>query len=823
MNWKAFTIAFVSTAALFFPANGITCGPTEDPHDYFTSFFSKKAGTEPTYQPFYYTALLKFYDDEDDWDGQHNRTASVNNQVAEEWKDYAKAASLKDAIKLIFFTNANAFKTLEESSRTGKALPDSLAKNTLVQNLLKEKKTEAIQYLRFATKTNHVSTATDWEDKKRDSLQLNGYITEANEAYAKASDPFIKNKYAFQRVKLAFYNNRHADCIRWYDESFTDANTSAVGNLALSYKGGSLFRQGKNKEAAYVFSKTFLLSDNRKKSNFTGFLWATDYCNQSLIPAYTALCKNNNEKAAMLALFALHGTDYRLDLLQQVYALQPSSPLLPLLATREINKLEEQYFTPQLNKEKGGKALYVSWNWVEEKDKAEGKQKPAGELQAINTAQFFEKLVADKSVAHQGLYAAGAAYLRFMTKDYEGAKAVLAKAKAAAGDEKVKEQAELINLLIAANESKVLTKEREAGLLPSLRWLVEKAKTDEDYQVFCRNFFSQILAQKYEQQGDAPRAALAYGISDLRFLYKKENEIDAPWTALSFAREEMSTEALLSLYNLMSSPATETEKFFLQNASIRRNDVIDVIGTSHLRDRNYAKAIEWLSKASALEPLIESQYNYQTNKEITVNADPFFDYLNDWQRLTKSVATPYTKLTLAKKLRDMEAKMGTAAGEEKARLFYQYASALYNMSYYGNSWNAVAYDRSGSDWNEGTYNLPWQKEYYGVYAARDYYQKAYDAAMNKEFKAACLFMVAKCAQRQIPRPAYDYNNYEAYNKAEAAFQKQFMNNPLFGKFKSEFGTTKFYQYAYNRCSYLRDYVKKQGAPSKAPVRSQKKQ
>jgi hypothetical protein len=825
MNWKVFTIACVSVFTLFFPANGITCGPTEDPHDYFTSFFSNKVGTEPVYRPFYYTALLKFYDDEDYWQEQDDKLASVNNRIAEEWKDYAKAVNLKDAVKLIYFTDANAFKALEESSRTGKALPDSLAKNSLAQNLLKEKKTEAIQYLVFATKTDYVSAAGDWEDKKRDSLQLNRYIAEATEAFAKATDPFIKNKYAFQRVKLAFYNNRNTDCIRWYDENFTDANTSAVSNPALSYKGGSLFRLGKKKEAAYVFSKVFPLSDKLKKTNFTGFLWATDYCNQTLIPSYTALCKNNNEKATMLAMFALHGTDYQLDLLQQVYELQPSSPLLPLLATREINKLEEQYFTPLLNKEKGGKALYISWNWVEEKDKAEGKQKPNGQVQAIKTAQFFEKLFVDKSIAHPSLYAAGAAYLRFMTKDYEGAKARLVKAKPAAGDEKVKDQIQLINLLIAANENKVLSKEREAEILPSLKWLVEKAKKDEDYQVFCRNFFSQILAQKYEQQGDAPRAALAYGVADLAFLRtdKNKEEYFQYGTALQFIRNEITTENLLKLYGLMTAPSTETEKYFLQYASIKRNDVIDIIGTSHLRDRNYAKAIEWLSKASALEPLIQTQYNYKTDKEITVNVDPFFDYLNDWQRLTKSVATPYTKLTLAKKLQDMEAKMATVAGEEKARLYYQYASALYNMSYYGNSWSAVAYDRSGSDWNEGSYKLPWQKEYYGVYAARGYYQKAYDATMNKEYKAACLFMVAKCAQRQIPRPSYDYNNYGAYDKAEAAFQKKFMNNPLFGKFKSEFGNTKFYQYVYNRCSYLRDYVKKQTTPSKAPARATRKQ
>ncbi|WP_121352300.1 hypothetical protein [Flavisolibacter nicotianae] len=811
MNWKAFTIACVSAAAIFFPLNGFTCADSDDPHDYFTSFFSRKLAAEPVYEPFYYTALLDFYDEDGYW-RREDSMAFVNNSVAREWTAYGKADSVKAAVQLVYKTKPAELQSLVDCIRSGKPIPASLAKNALARNLVRDKKTEAVNYLVFATQTEKVSSSTDWEANLHDSLQIDKFIGEANAAFANAKDPFLKNKYAFQRCKLAFYNNRFTDCIRWYDDYFTESSTAAVAQLALSYKAGSLFRTGKLAEAAYTYSKAFLLSDQNKKSNYLGFLWASDFCNQDLIPAYTALCKNTKEKAGMTALFGLYGTGYRLDVLQKLHQLDPSSTFLPLLATREINKLEEQYLTPLLDKEKGGKSLYGSWIWNEDDST---KAKADDRAQVVKTAQFFETLLNEKSLPHRGLYGAGAAYLHFVNKDYEGAKTILAKASAVPVDEKTKEQLQLINLLIAANEDKTIAKERESQLLPSLKWLVQKAKTDGDYQIFCRNFFSQILAQKYEQQGSIARAALAYALSDMAFLYKGKRDDYSYGMALGFAREEMNTASLLDLYNIMTAPATETEKFLVQNASIQRDDVIDVIGTSHLRDRNYSKAIEWLSKAHKLQPLVESQYNYQTDKETTVNVDPFHDYLNDWQRLSKSVAVPYTKLTLAKKLQEMDTKIRSgAAVADKARLYYQYASALYNLSYYGNSWNAVAYYRTGGDWNEGTYSLPWQKEYFGVSTAKTFYQKAYEAATDKEFKAACLFMVAKCAQRQIPRPTYEYNsNYEAYEKADSLFQQKFKNNLLFGRFQSEFSTTRFYQYAYNRCSYLRDYVK-QTAPAK---------
>jgi hypothetical protein len=709
---------------------------------------------------------------------------------------------------------------LKESISAGKSIPQLLINNAAAKSLLKDKKEEAISYLVFAKKIEIVSASDAWSDKKRDSLLLNNYINEANTNFTKATDPFIKTKWAFQRCKISFYNNRFKDCIRWYDDFFTDDNTAAVSQLSLSYKGGSEFRLGKKKEAAYTFSKAFPLSDQNKKGNFLGFLWATDNCNPALVKEYTALCKNNIERANMLAMFALYGTGYKLEALQKVYELTPASPLLPLLATREINKLEEQYFTPVLSKEKGGKALYMTWDWRGEDEN--GKPKILSPEPVVSTAKFFEKLMADKSLANRGLYGAGAAYLNFMLKDYTKAKNTLAETKEINDDAKVKDQLALINLLIVANEGKTVTPETETQMLPAIKWLVEKAKKDNEYALFCRNFFSQILAQKYEQQADAPKVALAYGMADLSFITKSDNEYYYSYpAAIDFVRTEMNTNDLLKLYELTTSPSTETVKYFVQNSSVKRDNVIDVIGTSYLRDRDYNKAIEWLSKAGKLEPLIETQYNYKTNKEITVNVDPLHDYINDWQRLGMAVAKPYNKLSLAQKLLELQTKAESTGGtEDKSKIYYQLASALYNTSYYGNSWKAVAYERSSIDWNEGVYKHPWEREYFGVYKAREYYQKAYDAAANKEFKAACLFMVAKCGQRQVVRPPYDYKNYEQADKKQSEFEKKFKNNVLFSKFKTEFGTTKFYQYAYNRCSYLRDYVKG-GTKNNTPTKPKK--
>jgi hypothetical protein len=327
-----------------------------------------------------------------------------------------------------------------------------------------------------------------------------------------------------------------------------------------------------------------------------------------------------------------------------------------------------------------------------------------------------------------------------------------------------------------------------------------------------RNFFSQIIAQKYEQQGDQDKAALAYGVADLMFVDtgKAVDEVYFSTTyGVDYIRNEMDTQQALKLYALLNAKILSPyDQLLIANSSFDRAQVIDVIGTSYLRDFNFEKAVEWLKKTKEPQKLIATKYDYTKNKEWTINVDPFYDYLNDWQRYDKPLSKPLTKLSFAQSIVDMQHKADTAkSAESRSRIYYQLASAFYNMSYYGNSWNAVAYSRSGTDWNGGNYKLPWQKEYYGVFKAKEYYQKSLDATKNKELKAAAYFMIAKCLQRQLPMPQYGNEDYDKYEAKMIVFEKKFKTNPMLDGFVTQYSNTKFYKYSFSRCSYLRDFVK----------------
>ena len=131
------------------------------------------------------------------------------------------------------------------------------------------------------------------------------------------------------------------------------------------------------------------------------------------------------------------------------------------------------------------------------------------------------------------------------------------------------------------------------------------------------------------------------------------------------------------------------------------------------------------------------------------------------------------------------------------------------MTYYGHAWQLVQYYRSGSD----GYYIPkdataFQKEYYGCYKAHDYFEKAMNSSSDKNFKARCLFMMAKCNQKTVHRPQYDEytKSWDQYDSAVKKYYIDFQHSKYFTQFVKEYSNTNFYEEAYSSCSYLRDFV-----------------
>ncbi|WP_315818326.1 hypothetical protein [Paraflavitalea speifideaquila] len=362
------------------------------------------------------------------------------------------------------------------------------------------------------------------------------------------------------------------------------------------------------------------------------------------------------------------------------------------------------------------------------------------------------------------------------------------------------------NLLLAINTKETMDAAFEKQLLPSLQWLEKKAATDEEYARFYRRLFNDIISTKYKQTSNA-KQLLCIGVANwISEKYAKGGwGYNGPY-ALSMLRYEMTAEQVEQLIQLMESKKlNDFEQYLVAHNSFTKDDVNDVAGTTWLRQFNYAAAEKWFAKVSTAYYQKEPYTTY-------LAANPFADLIEDTHAPTKQDTVKYTKLTFVRKMLRLEQEVKTLKeADRQAKTYYELAKGLYQLSYWGNSWMLVHYDWSGNDGLKGPNGQqPGDKEYYGVLNAEAYYKKAFDLSTDKNFKARCMFMMAKCDQKQIPVPSWsDFKEYTDYEKAQKTYSKNIMiNKQYFPILAKEYAATPFFKEAINTCSYLKDFVKK---------------
>lgn len=812
MNLKIYIVVLINAIWAFIPQNIIGCADGPDPKDYYTSFFTNAHVPDQSYRPFFYTTLLKFYDD---WDWmEENPKKAAPNALIEEWQTYTgKQVTTEQVEELMYLVPDSVIRfALDKAAGLKSKEPadyKAFSVNKVLNDLLKQGKQEALEYLVFAKQVQGlINTIDPWEaPKKMDSLELVKLQKKAVTMQQQTKDPFIQTKYSFMQCRIAFYAGNYPLCIKLAETYFgLAAPESAVKAMAVGYRAGSYFKTGKNADAALWFARAFRLSPENRKKNYLGFWWSTGKGDPTVQSSIITMGADDKEKAFITGLFALHGVEYGLNNIKKMYSLDPQCELLPMLVVREIEKLEEYYLSPMLGAQKGaGELIYSSGNKPEIEHAEHAKEVMA----------FFELLAANKSLPQNNLYKVGAAYTAYMTGNLEKAGQWASDIFKTGNHAALRQQALLIQLLSAISGFPQMNAAAESEILPMLQSLYKIAETDIEYRLFMRNLFVQVLAPKYFAQENVNKTALCFGVANLAFMPEPAEPNQYYYSGygtpgIDYVRNDFSTEQAIGLFNfLKGSSLSGYEKFLIEKSSFGKDDVADFIGTSYLRDYAWKSAMDWLQKTEKRDYLVGYAYNQDTYEYDSVFVNPFHDYLNDWQRYEKPLTKPMDKLELALKMDKLESQLDTTTSKtQKGKTAYLLGSAYYNLSYYGNSWMALDYGRSTYLWNNGKYT-GWRKEYFEVQKARKYYQMAYElSGANKEFQAAAFFMVAKCAQRQIPRKDYDYDNWKASDKAEKEFTKKFISNPLFPQFKKEFGTTKFYKYTLSRCSYLADFDRK---------------
>ncbi|OWY19567.1 hypothetical protein C7N43_37810 [Sphingobacteriales bacterium UPWRP_1] len=770
--------------------------------------FNPNTAGLPQHKPFYFTTRFL-----------HNGADEVYKQGIDEnlaeWEAYFNKKCTAKMVENLLYANDFEFNIADADIENLDQLKETPAyAQSVVRYLLNKPDYETLAYLVFAKQCERelvvfTYNAWDYSDEETnnqptdDKLQaLNSLLETAKIQIAKAPNDFLRLRYGYQMVVLTRYLNDWAQCAKLYKQYVeTSPATSVLRYWAMQHYGTALFHLGKKAEADYQFSMVYANCANKRVRAWLGFEGEN-------LKATLALAKNNAQKADIWTLKALHNPGLALDDMIQVYALNPASPLLKLLLSREINKLEDWLLTPRLTDFDATSAfLKEGYNF-----ETIQKNNEINDLEYLRRLlAFITKALTEGKNPDAAFLNLSAAYLYFMDNKYADANRYLDLAmKAPGATEEVKRQVRLTRLMSFANDKNAINPDFENRLLKDIRWLQQQMpKQNRSFDYYYEenqstwNEFDRLmyaLAYRYENAGNRAKAGLFLShINNLLRAQRKDGLFGYYNDYFFYYDENATTAELEQLVQLIDKPdKTEFEYFLTQQAIPDRNKFIDLIGTKHMRADNFELAQE------AFKRLPNDYWNSNTfayNQYL--NANPFYVDFYSEHIPTVGDTISYNKLQFATRM--LELKQLAETQKNRAWYYFLQANGYYSITYYGNSWMQVRYGWT-ANWQ---YTLPVvdkyedQANYFGCRRAEELYQKAAAVSKDPGFTALCHRMSGKCQhRRKIYETALNANpaSDDFYDQPAPTFEE----NTHYQLLKKDFG--QFYDRLINDCTSIADFL-----------------
>lgn len=639
-------------------------------------------------------------------------------------------------------------------------------------------KRPAIQeYLLWAKAYEKPGFYDPWADEPDDQGKFGGYrqnfLIRAQEGYKKAaSNNFLRQRWAYQLLLLARYDDRWDDVRRLHREHFAGKD----GPLAVwaSFQAAPAWTdEGKQLIAyanafAYAPEKAFA-AYNRSLKNFDP-------------ENYNDAVHSNEESANLYVLQAVKNPGPALLAIQNAYELAPDHHLIELLLVREINKLEDWLMTNQLTNNEPPVQLYEDPNFdTFEQYQADRerlrKKAHKGDLNYLKRLRSFLSEY-EARPGRKDFIRLLRAHTALMDDDFY--RAMLYSNGLDQGDTPLADQARIIRYLASIQSGEVNNQRQNeyvAATLPRLMKQFPVSSADyyweEGYVSIYGNAglaLPRITSQYYAAQGDTATAFFLHNLSsDLAYNSGWASEY---YTDIDYLDRTISPAVSDKIIAVLSGKHDDEPlyAFLRRTARVHANAVRDVAGTVALRRNDPEQAARYFSAIPA------SWYAGAYEFSAYLDQSPFSLPGNSPQVFPG-------KLAVAKRLAELKTLADTGDAEACKML----GTAWANMSYYGNTWMMLSYGQSSSSPN---IVKPWPMiQYSNTHSAYPHEESLFDliflyeralhylecgAAGTKdvEERAAIEFTILEL---KISRASYQLDNepfsdYEKTNAAKAAAQ-----------------------------------------------------
>lgn len=812
----------------------MACGPMPFDFDEFKSYFApESAANEAQFHKYNFTA--QFLYDQDDWVTEDNYQLPIDQiENTKAWANYAGVSE----------------KTVTEQLYPAYGATTSMG----LTNALQQKgKTEAVEYLALAKKIENADlnlAGYDGPDtQKVNTTDYDLLLTTIETKYKQSNDNFIKERLAYQAVKvadMAAIPEKSIELFKKMVSPFTQK--TFISDLAYSRMAGAYRHAKDSVQAYYHFSQIFVNAPTRRYAAHLSLrLFLPKLKDEAL-----KLCKTNTEKANVYAATAVLPFQDALPMLEEIRSLDPQHPMLEFVMAREINKNEQFFFTTKKDME------YTLWA-LDSLKKVNLK---------ANAPGYFHKLLAfslesaeKPELKKSPFWYTAAAYLTFIAKDYKTANQLLQKAKAIPTSNKgVQGQIAMQEMILAVNESPEVTPAMEQKVIPLLERLArsDKFRTANNFNAACK-----IMAAKYlgaevpdefsegTNQASAKNETATKETKSLGWLSgcfgkdeKPTKETTTTKTFVTTATPENRAKAFImstlasyqlgyakqydgwvSTASFMSSTdqyaiedstssatinytlnyfaknnPTDFDKRLMKLSGFDNNYLYLVLGRRALSEQQYAKARDaWKNISAAVW-----------------QAEPFKTYLdvNPFHLNGLGDANPKQKVTpLSFATRMAELQDNVTKNPKDYQSWVLLGCASYNIGYFGNSWILLRRAWSGSEEKNES------DDYYTSEKALYYFDKAMSVAPDTESAAKACYLAAACQKIRYELAYYAMQDSDIYLLPDAEREKKETEIKLaleklrkdkystyFNLLKTKYSQTNYQDQLIEECSTYNDFL-----------------
>jgi hypothetical protein len=681
-----------------------------------------------------------------------------------EWRQkFCEYADIQDVRQVIYKSSLEDLESIRNATQSNEVqVNDLFLKNEFAQQIIENKCMEVCNYLVFAKQCEPFVLQGDaWNTKIKDMKVISEKVEEGKKLFNATKSPFLRLRYAFQVMRLSHYSGYYQTTVNQYNYFLPKIDNrvrSVVQYWVLSLKAGALKQLGQRVEASYLFSIVFEHCLSKRQAAMRGFSIQTDYEWQQCL----SLCQNDDEKISLYAMRGSHNDAKAVEEMQLIYDLNPKNPHIENLLLREIRKLERDLLGYGFNDHK------------EENRRFAGLPRQYAGEYAIRLHQFVLKCIKQNRVARPELWQVADGYLELLRGDHYAAVRVFDKIKDGLKNEAMREQVEVLSMAAQIHSFERLDTETEEKISEIMKNPLYKKYKD------LPDFLFDKLTDFYKKNG---RKGCAYRCHHRLDAMKPNPQMDI-------------IDDLLLL--CQKNGKSDLERYFCsdEKGNSLEDELWEMKGVFLLSQNQLEASLEAFKKVSnaRLEKQKFNPFGLRIKECVHCPAKDSSKFLNRREIVEKLIDYEY------------QAK---ADLQEGYKYLFKSGVAYYNMSYYGTSWGAMDFYRTGSAWctSENKYDNEYVTYYY-PYGNREQtdlslaYERltaAYDLARtrDRDFAAKCAFWAGKCQQKMY-YTSKDFRQTAYGNMPKIPYEYRTYLGAL-----KELSDTPYYQEVIKECSYFK--------------------